>query len=217
MSRRRYESQEPFGDRTPDDVPLPYDPVYQPDVTQAQRVRGATTIIGVPPSDSRIVGVYDARPINSEDFLVSQYFVEGSYSSPQSITFTVPDGLVAIMRWFTLRAYSSVVDIYGDSTTTFNGAGNGLTLSVDGVAGKSYDLSDPFGGDPMVDRFPCYLLANAGSVMRLTLTFTAVTGSLYMAFYGQLLISSGRPLTHEPGVSLPEPVYVVSNPNPKVT
>ena len=215
--RRPYqESQEPFGGRSlPENIP-PYDPVFQPDIAQAQKVRDTYTALGVPPSDSRIVSVYDALPINAEDFVISKYFVEGGYASPQSITLTIPEGLVGIMRWFTIEVYSSVVDIRGDSATTFNGAGNGVSLTVDGVAGKSYSLIDPFGGNPVIERFPCYLLAAARSVMALTFTFSAITGSLYMAFFGQLFVASGRPITHEPGVSDPQPIYTVPNPNPPI-
>lgn len=208
-NRRRYESQEPFGDRTPGDIPLPYDPVFQPDVIQTQKNRTAgikQIPLGSPVSDSRVSAIFDARPINAEDFIIGGQF---ALATPY-VEFTVPNGLIAIVRWFSCHA-NALLTVQGiDPEERL------FTITIDGVVGKSYDRSNIASEIVSFERYPCYVLANSNSVIRLALNNTTgiQNDRVYLSMYGNLLVSSGRPLTHEPGISAPEPVYAVKNPNP---
>ena len=203
--RRPYqESQEPFGGRSlPENIP-PYDPVFQPDIVQVQKQQRENIPLGSPFSDSRITSTFDARPINSEDFIIGGQF---ALATP-FVSFTVPDGLIAIVRWFSCHV-NAVLNVQGiDPQERL------FTITVDGVAGKSYNLSNIASEIVSFERYPCYVLAGSNTVIRLTLdnVVDIQNDRVYLALYGNLLVSSGRPLTHEPGVSLPAPVYTVPTP-----
>ncbi len=221
MRRRIHRGQqEPFGGRETPSQPPTYDPSSQADISLAQKKY--VTKPGTVPVDANVITTFDARPINGRDFSQLIYLSSSNINTNASISYTVPDGYIGILRWFSYELSisqslgSDYMDVYGN----FNGIGagpppNGAITSVTITSGGS--PSPDFSGVPFgtsVDRQPCYILCEAGAQIVLTFrllsnpsNWDSIHGG-WMQLYGNLILDTGRPLEFEPGTSEPYPVYL---------
>lgn len=187
-----------------------YYPQQQQDIAQFQQFRKDIPF-GSPPLDSRVVTTFAARPINAEDFIV----VGGTIGGLLTATYTVAPGLVAIIDRLTVyyRPTScngpASMDIYG-----YTNCPAGLMITVEDAAVRGFSgILIPW----ILEDFPVYILAAANQTINISVgAFGGGTGVNQgtLTAHGTLLVQSGRPLTHEPGVSTPEPVHIKNWPEP---
>lgn len=130
--------------------------------------------------------------------------------------FTVPDGLIGILRGFRYELTPLFAGIATSDITGKLTVGNAATtdsffgLFANGAQVPGYGTFQL--GQQQNERTPCYVLAQSLDTISLILTFTGgykglVTTDINVQFYGNFLLNTGRPLVYEPGFSDPLPVY----------
>lgn len=189
-----------------------YDPAYQIDVRQS----GTFQAEGKPGSifsESRVITSFDARPINGQDFISTGGTFDGEPPYPLACyaNFTVPQGQIAIVRGFMYEILPLYANIPADNITGQLIVGNPATAA--GFNGTQVQGFQNFNlGQAIYDYQPCYVLVDQGQTVSMWLTFSGAYAGLAhtdvtIKFYGNLLLSTGRPLVYEPGFSDPLPVY----------
>lgn len=148
-------------------------------------------------------------------------------ASAAFFNYTVPDGLVSIVRGFRYELnpiYISenlgVAVLNSDVTgkLTIGGPASGavgiVTSNGADVAGfERFQL-----GQYVADYHPCYVIVGPLQTISLILKFTGTLDiailavgiggtSINVEFYGNNLLATGRPINYEPGFSDPLPVY----------
>lgn len=184
---------------------LPPDMAYQ---NEANAGLG-TAVLGGPALGTYVTTTYDARPINARDFFTSAINnaeTDGSTAGeiPADFSFTVPQGYVAVLRgvaWdFSIPSLADEGSPSPDYNYTFT-----VRLQVDGIAVPNYDDIAGFGAF-LNDLVPCYVLANEGQTITLSVRITsdnALTIGVNQKLYGNLLLSRGLPTNFEPGSLTP--------------
>lgn len=161
--------------------------------------------VGSPPTESLVTTVFDARPINARDFIFTESRGELITDGEQIFSFAVPTGFRAILRQFAYNVTitgDNLYNEYGDCRLISNISGARLytTLLVDSMPVPNYDnLSLP----PFNDGTPCYILADEQQTISIKFYLTPGGPFTYknidVELYGNLILSSGRPLSFEPG------------------
>jgi hypothetical protein len=224
--RARVESQNPALEALSPSEITPYSPDRQLDI-RSQQSAYAPTVQDVLPTDSLILGTFDARPIGGEDFIkiTSAEFnlTEGSSSGGAFFNYTVPIGYRAILRKFRYELSVPLLgldpgDIVGKLTNGGPAYSNPGVGTSPGTGGRNVlGFSDFEFGPVMADLQDTYVVADEGETIALILEWDSA-GPVGIAmdpdltfvlveFYGNLIISTGRALNFEPG----------TNPNQLVT
>lgn len=161
---------------------------------------------GTPDADTVVRSVYDSRPLNTRDFIITNLTAEPPAPGTTTFEFPVPEGLVCFLRGF--RYQLAPVPVMGGL------AGFRVTLTVDGGAVADYfDL--PLG--PVEDQWvPTFVIANyfqrVGFRFEITGAFTVAGTELLFQFYGQFKQSDGRPATLQVGSPIPGPLVYSTPP-----
>lgn len=191
----------PISDNNPYEIGSS-DLMYQDEIAKAKSTPGNVY------DESKVISTYDARPINAIDFVLSLTNTL-NLSLGRRCTFTVPPGIVAILKWFsffivspsTLNATISVLGFEVAPPSSIN-----LSITLNGVPQPNY--SNLMLGS-YVKRLPCYIIAPENSVINFDFidpdTFDGSIMNVLLRVYGQHLISSGRPANFEPGNTPPKP------------
>jgi len=178
----------------PDAGDTPGDIAYQESVSGSQQIPGTMT------QGVEVTSVYDARPINARDFLVSgtDTMTPGNGGAEKRIAsfeYTVPQGFIGI-----LRAFRYEVDLVVP-TPTLN-----FFLTTLFINDSPVDDYVQIGLGQTVNNFiPTYLVAEPGSIFKIELTLGSAVPSLtanktlLMFLYGNNLLSRGLPARLEPG------------------
>lgn len=175
---------------------------------QANSVASQQLISRSPTLESAVITSFDARPVNGNDFLLNGSSIISSDSSGVIHSHVVPQGVIEIIRGF--KYYSSAV-FAGILSTNITGRFN-----VDGITASGFESFTL--GQTVSDYQSCYILANSGSIVTLTLKFsgayqTAVgalgvnTFEFVTGIYGNRLLATGKPLSYEPGFTNSLPVH----------
>lgn len=216
--RRRGVSQQPLEALRESDIPA-FAPDKNVDMGTQERAFDKFQT-GVPPTESLVFTNFDARPIAGGDFVSNGFAtllpsdvvpnVGGGFYN-----FTVPDGYRAILRSFQYECFPLFdVSIITDVTTRITIGGPAFDLT-DGTGQPGSGGSNQRGFDQMVfgqimsEPFPTYLLAEGGQTISLLFVFSgnyldlSVDGvnTIAVTLYGNLLTSSGRAITFEPGTN----------------
>lgn len=184
------------------EVPPPFDPSMHPEM------------IPTPPPQEPILSIvrhsFDSRPPNAVDF-----FWEDAFLAGVSLTdgFDVPAGYICIIRKITLSFYPVVgnealgpspsLDIYGNDTSQLF-----MTILVDGAGTTNWTPNTQgLGGVPILNagaadtEFECFILVD--QQQNFTIQIPDATDSLgtnvYVHYYGNMLLASGRSLNAEVG------------------
>ena len=207
----------PISDNSPSAIGA-IDLNYQAEITRQKSTPGNV------PDESKVVTVYDARPINAIDFTQILGSVVGG--NELITTFTVPSGVACILKWFSFSytPRNPGIDQFGQIILGGGGITNPtFTIAVNGIAQQNYTQLNL---GLFTERHPCYILAAENSIFTFTFTDPIINGrvnlSSYIILYGQFLLSTGRPVNFEPGnvgtppIKIPESVAVtVSRENPE--
>lgn len=170
------------------------------------------TKLGSPSIPASVTSVYDARPINARDWMITQYPTTNlgvpEAADTLEATFAVPEGFVGVLRrfrWQPGRLLSPSNEDLGDGS--YIGYIPSVTLLVDNIVVPDYD-GLKFGVS-MVSPADTFVLAAAGSIFKMRLIVSSAFKTLYndaglggnLAFkfemYGQLLLTRGLPLPFE--------------------
>lgn len=214
--RRPYPPQQTIPSQTPPDVPA-YDPRIQPDVEQFAGERGRGPW-GVPKKDSFVLPVWDSRPINAFDTIITnQNFDDGvnfdnflvDDSTPGRLLYRVPQGRVFMLREFAfMYQYQSTAeaggfyDARGFQLGVFSGSptfGAALSILVDGTFQDG--LTNLFfrNATSMV-RFPCFVIAPENALVEMRVLANSNFNLVFDGYmFGNTLLASGRDPSLEPG------------------
>lgn len=196
------------------DVPQPPATVGAPGF-DSQPIAGPTRA-GVPVFNSRIQSTFAVRPIGGQDFILQGMgtFVAAADFPAQRggafFNFAVPQGYRAILRgyryelnpWFLNIKPSDIVSRLtvgapGFDAGGFPGGGSVQIGFANNQAGQVSEWQE------------CYALAEQNDNIALLLTFVSggtyktlsnAQTQLYVEFYGNLIVSTGRPLIVEPSL-----------------
>jgi len=145
--------------------------------------------------------VWDARPINARDFLVTQKVSYG-FTSPNGTsgstrlgvaTFTIPQGYTGYLREFSWE----ILDLFSSENTLPLNA----YITVNDVPVPNYDNLRYLTGRFKNDRAPCYIPALAGQTIQIILepdtSGNDFDTDIIFYMHGNLLLTRGLPLAYE--------------------
>lgn len=194
-----------------------YSPEQQADIAQKQKYWEELVKPGTVPSEAVVTTVFDARPINGRDFLLTAAGME-LVTDTITASFQIPDGYVGILRSFSYEILAPGAEFDGYGLDQYETGDSGFIvakLDVNGTFVPNYNDMRP--GNFVYDM-PTYVLADEGQTIRLTVS-TASIGyyiiKFVVEFYGNLLLKTGRALNFEPG-NEPRPMQVIITPSPKI-
>lgn len=170
-----------------------------------------TAKIGTPTTDFLIQTTFDARPINGNDwqfFNVLALDINGDVGTPvlsQRLSFTVPDGRVAIIRHFKWET-NQILGIPGNIEPGDKGLIDEfvpvfVSLSVSGFVQRTYERIAQQEGER-----DAYAIGFEKETIDVTVTFSSnFSGStvgyqpaFFVTMYGNLLDTRGREKQYEP-------------------
>ena len=164
--------------------------VYTPPPEVTKGVSGRD----LPKLNSGVQSVYDIRPINAKDFIVS------GIADANGFDFTVPQGYTAVLREFSYqlgtwtlatRAFLPNNGTYFDTIAfTINGIDSGLFLPITTNGAVFYP--------PGISDKKIHIIAEAGSIINFSF-FVLGAFQVAVLLYGQLLLNSGLPKAYEIG------------------
>lgn len=155
----------------------------------------------------QVVSTYDSRPIQAYDFQASAcalitFITEGAGAGfdAVSITYTVPDNTVAILRSFRYQVTFAPVNHVQEGDCWLQS-----DLFVNDLPAREYNqMLHPV---VMQDFFPTFLIVDERKRIRLTLskvpqtimsaTIVDITSPVLFEFYGNLLLKTGVPVEFE--------------------
>jgi hypothetical protein len=172
--------------------------------------------LGTIPYSGEVISTYDSRPINALDFTSTaypQFVIPAIPPAPVVLqsNYTVPGGYIGVLRGYRYEMDPIVPINYGQLL---------LDIFVDGVAQLGYQ--GLMHGQILAAFVPCFILISDGGTV--TFQWRAPTGigsnpgdvrHLIVEFYGNLLLSTGAPLTLEVAnkeIGLPVKAQMASNP-----
>lgn len=196
-------------------TPKIYDPTFQPDMTAFQQAPKARA-----PTSSIVRYVFDSRPPFAYDWFWEE---RRSIDVPDNVPYTVPTGYVLLLRHLTLSVNPGVgsnnhINPWGGNNRAFaflpflqilvNGAATPWFTQQSGPsATQGVPLVDLLQSDTDID---CFVLVEGGQT--LTVSVSNISSFvLHTHYYGNMLLSQGRPVTQEVGNSEAEPVAIVSD------
>ncbi len=166
--------------------------------------------LGTPDIDFDVRSVFDVRPVNGFDFVLSTSALASAYF-PWTFTFTVPIGLVAVVR-----SYEFISDGVGLGPASYLGE-----LLRDGV---NFPYNAAWLG-PAPQRTPTYMLVDEQKTfgVRVTPQYVpaATPTTAYLTIFGTFLLKTGRAYPYEianpvgvirRSVLAPEPLYTPTPP-----
>lgn len=210
-------------------MPEPYFPSKQADMMQTgvRTAEQKKAVLGTVPVESVVVTEFDARPINAYDWRSnggviangdSETLIRGFY-----FNYTVPNGYRCIVRGYRYSLSSLLAIAERDCITgKFTVGGAAATINPDNVQINGIDvagMTNLLHGQSMTDFLPCYILADMQQVVtfigifsddfadELALVQDEQTVTINVELYGNLLLSTSRPLEYEPGLATPIPTY----------
>lgn len=142
--------------------------------------------MGEPPDEYTVRSVYDSRPVSTFDFNITPSAQE--LASTNTVDFQVPQGYVCVLR----RVFHTINDPPGTNRANFL-----MTLMLNGAAFQyNRDIPVGFESDDLVR---CFMVADEFDTVGVKLTCSSVSGTsiLYVTFYGQFILKTGRPAPFE--------------------
>lgn len=148
--------------------------------------------LGTPPVDFDVRSTFDVRPVNGTDFTfsaTSQPTAIGESGATWSFEFSVPNGFVAVVRWFQFWAGSPT----GSNTEIKDWV---ASLQRNGVD-FAYNTGIYIG--PVSERMPCFMLVDELNTFGVFVTNATIDGApdAYLNIHGNLLIKTGRAFPYE--------------------
>jgi hypothetical protein len=143
---------------------------------------------GEPPADYTVRSIFDSRPLQGYDFNI--ICPTDEFNGDEVFSFTVPSGVVAVVREF--KHFFT-----NPSATNKNPSGTLVSFQKNG-ANIQYNHDIPVGADTIANPVKLFFVADEFDVVSARLV-GAVNGThiAYVWFYGNFLLKTGRPATFE--------------------
>lgn len=147
---------------------------------------------GEPPIDFTVRSVYDSRPVQGQDFNITAIVTQIVQPGNNDCSFTVPQGYVAVVRRLHHFVTNPPVGVGINRSDAL------CSILLDN-ADYPYNKNIPVGweSDDIVNLF---MIADEFQTVTTRFVFSAVvleTSALYVTFYGNLLLKTGRPAQFE--------------------
>lgn len=179
-----------------------------PDIQkQADALRQGQGKLGSPVIPASVTSVYDARPINARDFMVTEYQLVqnpngGAGNQTLSLLYTVPAGFTGVLRRFSFEpaVYGAFTDDEKRAGTEWDGVL--VSLKVQGINVSDYqDMMLGQSADILMNTF---VLASEGQIIELILKYNTTmiqrmgdNTAVLMRLYGNNLLTRGLPTPFE--------------------
>lgn len=197
-NRDPYARDWPFsGEPDPRNIP--------PDIAAQQEAREATVIENpnaLTSVGSEVRAVYDSRPVNGQDFILSAQIQIVTESAWYSASWVIPEGLVAVIRGFrvtpdavpasTTPGLTAVSPVRPYCSFKVNG------ISTLGVNNVQLNVSN-------ANEYGAFFYANSGNTLEFAINYsteidiTADPFPVFVEVYGNYLLSTGIPPQYETG------------------
>jgi hypothetical protein len=186
----------------------PPQPTIPPDIVkQAEALQEGRGKLGSPVIPASVTSVYDARPINGRDWMLTEYQLVqnpngGAGNQTLTLQYVVPPGFTGVLRRFAFEP-----SIFGAFTDTEKRAGTEwdgvlVSLKVQGINVPDYqNLMLGQSADILMDAF---VLAGEGQTLELVLKYSSAMitkmgddTAVLMRMYGNNLLTRGLPTPFE--------------------
>lgn len=198
----------PIGEARPAGIP--------PDIATENRVQSMPGETGSPGIPAVVTSAFDTRPINGRDFTaqdVGNLTLPAAAAQTVSVSYTVPDGFVSILRGFAF--YPSILaDVsINNQINHMDWDGILVTISVENIVQPGYNEMRFLQQSKKFQ--PTHILANGGQTIKMDITYsedyidntyqhsdypigvTVEEVPIYMFLYGNDLQTRGLPLNFE--------------------